>query len=315
MEKFQENMRFDPFGITIKSVGVVSPIRFSTKYTDLESDLIYFGHRFYQPQTGRWMSRDPLAPENSVNLYSYVVNQPTNFVDFDGLQGRERGFRRVKVKKYVQSSPNWDGASGSLDRTYHSIILCVPKLSMDEALNKMFEDLQRFTYFEPNIARFKPIGGNRGHFDMTDPSMRGTAELGGLSIDVIFHTRAAEKQLLAVTNGNHPLVGVRMWRVEKAGHTAKRESVIRVTTEAYDQANGWLNDIGRSQSGREQQNIMWTMYLDNIEAGWKKSYGAYRNGKMEKSIQTDQSLPNPFRSLLPPELQRSEYREFVEIVP
>lgn len=90
--------------------------------------------------------------------------------------------------------------------------------------------------------------------------------------------------------------------------------MIKVITEAYDQANGWLNNLGRYQSGRDQQDIMWTKYLENIEAGWKKSYGAYRNGKIEKFIQTGQSLPNPFGALLPPELQRSEYVEKEEII-
>lgn len=60
--------------------------------------------------------------------------------------------------------------------------------------------------------------------------------------------------------------------------------------------------------------IMWTMYLSNTESGWKKNFGAVRVGKIESSLETDQALPNPFRAYLPPELLRSEYREFDEIV-
>ena len=312
--KITSQYEFDPFGVTVKTIGTVIPIRFGSKYTDPESGLVYFGYRFYVPQIGRWLSRDPIAPDNGINLYSYVVNAPTNFSDFDGLQGREKGFRRVKRKEYVKSSPNWDAASGSLDRTYHAMILCVPKLSMDEAISRMFEELTRFTYFEPNIARYQPVGADRAHFEINDPSTRGTMELGGYSIDVILYTRSAEKQLLAVTTGDHPLVGVRMWRVEKAGFTADRKSVMRVVTEAYDQANTWLGDWGRYQTGRDQQIIMWTKYLSNIEAGWGKRYGATRIGAIDKFLHPNQSLPNPFRSLLPPKLQQSEYREIEEII-
>ena len=60
--------------------------------------------------------------------------------------------------------------------------------------------------------------------------------------------------------------------------------------------------------------IMWTKYLNNIAAGWNKRYGATTIGKMEKFMQTDQTLPNPFRSLLPAALQRSEYKQIDEIV-
>ena len=56
--------------------------------------------------------------------------------------------------------------------------------------------------------------------------------VGGLSIDVTLYSRTSEKRLLAVTTGNHPLVGVRMWRVEKADQA----NCMKIITEAYDQA-------------------------------------------------------------------------------
>ena len=36
------------------------PHRFSTKYHDAETDLYYYGHRYYSPSLGRWISRDPI---------------------------------------------------------------------------------------------------------------------------------------------------------------------------------------------------------------------------------------------------------------
>ena len=38
-----------------------NPFRFSTKYTDDETDLVYYGYRYYSPALGRWMSRDPIG--------------------------------------------------------------------------------------------------------------------------------------------------------------------------------------------------------------------------------------------------------------
>jgi len=63
------------------------------KERDSESGNDYFPARYYASSMGRWTSPDPSGlyladPENpqTLNLYSYVVNNPLRFVDPDGLQ-------------------------------------------------------------------------------------------------------------------------------------------------------------------------------------------------------------------------------------
>ena len=34
------------------------------------------GYRFYQPDTGRWLSRDPLEEDAALNVYAFVNNSP-----------------------------------------------------------------------------------------------------------------------------------------------------------------------------------------------------------------------------------------------
>jgi len=69
--------------------------RFTGKERDTESGLDYFGARYYASNMGRWMSPDWSAKEEpvpyaklddpqSLNLYSYVKNNPLRFVDADG---------------------------------------------------------------------------------------------------------------------------------------------------------------------------------------------------------------------------------------
>ena len=60
------------------------PFRFSTKYQDAETGLLYYGYRFYDPITGRWLSRDPIEEEGGLNLYGFVRNDGVNFFDADG---------------------------------------------------------------------------------------------------------------------------------------------------------------------------------------------------------------------------------------
>jgi RHS repeat-associated protein len=59
--------------------------RFSAKYTDGETGLIYYGYRYYQPSTGRWPSRDPLEEEGGLNLFAFCANGPINGYDAVGL--------------------------------------------------------------------------------------------------------------------------------------------------------------------------------------------------------------------------------------
>jgi RHS repeat-associated protein len=66
--------------------------KFTGKERDKESGLDYFGARYYPSNMGRWMSPDPVGigfadAENpqSLNLYTYVNNNPLSFVDPNGM--------------------------------------------------------------------------------------------------------------------------------------------------------------------------------------------------------------------------------------
>jgi RHS repeat-associated protein len=43
------------------------------------------GHRYYDPATGRWLTRDPIGYNGGVNLYGYVGGDPVNGSDSWGL--------------------------------------------------------------------------------------------------------------------------------------------------------------------------------------------------------------------------------------
>ena len=58
------------------------PIRiFSTKYQDAETGLYYYGYRYYSPELGRWINRDPIEEEGGLNFYTFSHNEPTNLID------------------------------------------------------------------------------------------------------------------------------------------------------------------------------------------------------------------------------------------
>jgi RHS repeat-associated protein len=78
------NYEYGPFGEVIRETGSMAklnPFRFSTKYDDDETGLLYYGYRYYNPSTGRWPSRDPIGEKGGLNLYEAVLNNPINVTD------------------------------------------------------------------------------------------------------------------------------------------------------------------------------------------------------------------------------------------
>src|SRR5262245_35880752 len=50
-----------PFGEVVRATGPMAkpnPLRFSTKYQDDDTDLVYYGYRYYSANIGRWLTRD-----------------------------------------------------------------------------------------------------------------------------------------------------------------------------------------------------------------------------------------------------------------
>ena len=54
---------------------------------DQDTKLTRFGYRDYDAETGKWTAKDPIRfSGGDVNLYGYVLNDPVNFVDPEGLE-------------------------------------------------------------------------------------------------------------------------------------------------------------------------------------------------------------------------------------
>ena len=62
-------------------------------YTDLETGLQLLTHRYYDPTTSRFLTRDPIGYTGGVNLYSYVTNNPLLLIDPEGTQTPPRPTR------------------------------------------------------------------------------------------------------------------------------------------------------------------------------------------------------------------------------
>ena len=60
---------------------------FASGLYDTDTKLVHFGARDYDPEVGRWASKDPILFGGGVsNLYEYCVNDPVNYLDPIGAQ-------------------------------------------------------------------------------------------------------------------------------------------------------------------------------------------------------------------------------------
>jgi RHS repeat-associated protein len=60
--------------------------RFHGESRDEETGYYNYGYRYYDPKTGRWLSRDPIGERGGLNLYGFTYNTPTDSID---VLGRE----------------------------------------------------------------------------------------------------------------------------------------------------------------------------------------------------------------------------------
>jgi RHS repeat-associated protein len=67
-----------------QKAGIGNPIRFQGQYFDDETGLHYNRYRYYDPETARHLTQDPIGLSGGENLYRYAPN-PTGWIDPLGL--------------------------------------------------------------------------------------------------------------------------------------------------------------------------------------------------------------------------------------
>jgi RHS repeat-associated protein len=164
-----QRFSWSPYGQSDQPVPVGIP-GFAGHLVDSESGLVYMGQRFYDPQTSRFLSVDPVAthenPAGAFNRYWYASSNPYRHGDPDGRQvcvfnsGCDRD-KQLKdpVLKYVSLG----GENGQLGRLLNKL---APEGTYDAEGDPTLADLKERAY-----AVLEKAPGADGVVDLTWPEV------------------------------------------------------------------------------------------------------------------------------------------------
>lgn len=110
-----QRLEYDPYGKLALSEGAnKTDYKFTGKELDEETELYYYGDRYYFPAIGRFLTADPTIQKpfdpQDLNRYTYCRNNPVNLVDPTGL-----GW----FKKFIQK---WAGLFGFIGGVVKGVV-------------------------------------------------------------------------------------------------------------------------------------------------------------------------------------------------
>jgi len=114
--------RYDAWGNSTASVGSIPRYGYTGREPDA-TGFAFYRARYYDPQTGRFLQRDPSGFSDGVNLYAYVGNSPSNFVDPLGMTKQAVSIQDILTSSYPgeQYFASDGGLGGAIEKNEQAL--------------------------------------------------------------------------------------------------------------------------------------------------------------------------------------------------
>lgn len=104
---------FDPYGNLVSTTGsIVNPFLFTGQYRDGESGLYYIRARYYDPNTGQFITDDPLV-QSTRQPYGYVSDSPLNGTDPAGMASPGATCAQLLADMISAAKTGWNAAQAA----------------------------------------------------------------------------------------------------------------------------------------------------------------------------------------------------------
>jgi RHS repeat-associated protein len=165
------SMNHDEFGrVVADSLSSLVPFGYAGGLYDPDTGLVRFGARDYDPETGRWTSKDPqLFAGQDANLYAYVFNDPVSLVDPTGLQAAVlnlapaggRGGAGANNQAIQQTIQNYTAPSDTFTVFAHCNGGCQDASGQQLSAEDMARQISRSVDFDPKKHKKVRFAGCR----------------------------------------------------------------------------------------------------------------------------------------------------------
>jgi RHS repeat-associated protein len=157
---------YGPYGDFIGKTQASPEFGYAGMHYHAPSGLYLTKYRAYDPQTGRWLSKDPIEELGGIHLYGYVEGNPVSYSDPLGLQ---RGARPPSGGGGRTGRPVWRSNPTYTDITAIGLMRQIRRNGIN--YNEIRDPAQHYT--SEDVARLEEVLRNNGYRPFTAPRGQG----------------------------------------------------------------------------------------------------------------------------------------------
>ena len=146
---------YTAWGIETATVGTSENVRkFSTKERSELLGIDYFGFRCYDPDLGRFLTRDPSGYPDGPNNYLYCMNSPVNKIDPLGLKSQRGGYLDwfIAPDSDSLSKSSIDPLNVDSSRVVKSGFTDMPDKDLLDEMQRSFANMAGDAVYRPTIV-------------------------------------------------------------------------------------------------------------------------------------------------------------------